>query len=154
MHISWLQLPRWRAVNWALRNVVAQFLRQAMPLFLLICLVATLLDYYGVINYICHLLAPAAQFFHLPAEVLPGIVFSLLRKDGLLVLNQDNGLILHSLNLVQLTIVIWLASTLMACLVTMITIAREISFVFSAGLAWKQASTSLLIAALVSLTLN
>ncbi|MBK0093598.1 ferrous iron transporter B [Erwinia sp. S63] len=154
MHISWLQLPRWRAVNWALRNVVAQFLRQAMPLFLLICLAATLLNYYGIIDNICYLLAPAAQFFHLPAEALPGIVFSLLRKDGLLVLNQDNGLILHSLSLVQLIIVVWLASTLMACLVTIITIAREVSCFFAASLVGKQACTSLLIAALISLTLT
>ena len=154
LHASWLQLPRWRAVNWALKNAIAQFLRQAMPLFLLICLAAALLDYYGVIDNICYVLAPAAQLFHLPADVLPGIVFSLLRKDGLLVMNEDNGLLLHNLNPIQLTIVIWLASTLMACLVTIITIAREISYAFAAGLVGKQAFTSLLIAALVSLTMK
>ena len=154
LHTSWLQLPRWRTVNWVLRNVVAQFLCQAMPLFLLICLAATLLDYYGAINNISHLLESAAQIFHLPVEVLPGIIFSLIRKDGLLVLNQDNGLFLHSLRPIQLSITIWLGSTLMACLVTITTISREISCAFAAGLVMKQACTSLLIAALASLILK
>lgn len=151
---GWLQWPRWRTVSWMLKNVVTQFLLQAMPLFLIICVAASLLNYFSVIDAICAYLAPLAHAFNLPEPVIPGIIFSLLRKDGLMVLNQDGGTLIQSLSLTQLILVIWLASTLMACLVTILTIAREISWRFAAEVVSKQALSSLLVAALISLTLT
>lgn len=151
--LTWLQFPRWRAVRWALENVIVQFLRQAMPLFLAICIIASFLDYFGVIETLCRIFSPGILYFHLPPEALPGILFSLLRKDGLLILNQDSGNMLHSLNLMQLTMLVWISSTLMACLVTITTIGREVSWRFAASLVIKQALTSLLIAVLISFTM-
>ncbi|EPY9770970.1 TPA: ferrous iron transporter B [Klebsiella variicola] len=152
--LTWLQWPRWRAVKWSLKNMVMQFILQAMPIFIGICLVASVLDYYSIIDSLCHFLSPIAQLFHLPQQVMPGIIFSLLRKDGLMVLNQDNGTLIRSLNSGQLMLLVWLASTLMACLVTVITIGREISWRFATRLIIKQLISSLAVAVLFSLTLS
>ncbi|MBL1541335.1 ferrous iron transporter B, partial [Klebsiella pneumoniae] len=43
--LTWLQWPRWRNVTWMLKNILRQFITQAMPLFLIICIVAGMLDY-------------------------------------------------------------------------------------------------------------
>ncbi|MBK5016725.1 nucleoside recognition domain-containing protein [Pantoea sp. S62] len=148
---GWLQWPRWRALRWSVKNSLSQFLLQAMPLFLIICVTGGLLDYLTIIDALSHALAPVAAFFHLPAEVLPGIIFSLIRKDGLMVLNQDSGALIQALTLPQLILLVWIASTLMACLVTILTIAREISWRFAARLAAKQAVSSLVTAMAMTL---
>ena len=148
---GWLQRPRWRAVRWTVKNTLSQFLLQAMPLFLLICIVGSLLDYLDLIAALSDVLSPVAALFYLPAEVVPGILFSLIRKDGLMVLNQDGGALVHALTLTQLILLVWIASTLMACLVTVLTIAREISWLFAARLAAKQAVSSLFTAMMIAL---
>ncbi|WP_240155357.1 nucleoside recognition domain-containing protein [Candidatus Pantoea multigeneris] len=131
-----------------------QFILQAMPIFIGICLMASVLDYYAIIDSLCHFLSPVAQLFHLPQQVMPGIIFSLLRKDGLMVLNQDNGTLIRSLNSGQLMLLVWLASTLMACLVTVMTIGREVSWRFATGIIIKQLISSLAVAVLFSLTIR
>lgn len=103
---GWLQWPRWRALRWSLKNSLSQFFLQAMPLFLIICVVGSLLDYLTIIDVLSHALAPVAAFFHLPAKVLPGIIFSLIRKDGLMVLNQDSDTLIQALTLSQLILLV------------------------------------------------
>ncbi|HBS5820990.1 TPA: ferrous iron transporter B [Klebsiella variicola] len=149
--LTWLQWPRLRNVTWMLRNILRQFLMQAMPLFLIICLVAGIFDYTGITRWLSDATAPLLHLFKLPTELMPGIIFSLLRKDGLMVLNQDGGTVLQSLSTPQLLLLVWLASTLMTCLVTVFTIAREINWRFAATIAGRQALTSLAVALGISL---
>ncbi|KGD72142.1 GTP binding protein [Tatumella morbirosei] len=149
--LTWLQWPRWRNVTWMLKNILRQFMTQAMPLFLMICIVAGILDYAGVTRWLSESMAPLLHLFKLPAALMPGIIFSLLRKDGLMVLNQGGGSLIQSLSSSQLLLLVWLASTLTACLVTILTIAREINWRFAAGIAGKQALTSLAVALGISL---
>ncbi|MBJ3814710.1 ferrous iron transporter B [Shimwellia pseudoproteus] len=149
--LTWLQWPRLRNVVWMLKNILRQFLLQAMPLFLIICLIAQGLDYTGITRWLSDTSAPLLHLLHLPAELMPGIIFSLFRKDGLMVLNQDGGSVLQSLSTPQLLLLIWLASTLMACLVTVFTIAREINWRFAALIVARQALSSLAVALMISL---
>ena len=147
---TWLQWPRWRNVTWMLKNILRQFITQAMPLFLIICSVAGMLDYAGITRWVSETTAPLLHLFKLPAELMPGIIFSLLRKDGLMVLNQDGGSLIQSLSTSQLLLLVWLASTLMACLVTVFTIAREINWRFAVAVAGKQVLSSLVVALVIS----
>lgn len=148
--LTWLQWPRWRNVTWMLKNILRQFITQPMPLFLIICIVAGMLDYAGSTRWLSETTAPLLHLFKLPAELIPGIIFSLLRKDGLMVLNQDGGSLIQSLSTSQLLLLVWLASTLMACLVTVFTIAREINWRFAAAVAGKQILSSLMVALVIS----
>jgi Fe2+ transport system protein B len=141
---SFLQWPRWEAVRWRLRAVTRQFLWQAMPIFLAICLVAAFLEETGLLSRLASTLSAAMAVFDLPADVAPGIVFSILRKDGLLVLNQGEGDLLQNLSAVQVFVVVWLASTLTACLVTLWTVGRELGVIFALTIAGRQALTALI----------
>ncbi|HGW4084014.1 TPA: hypothetical protein ACNIDP_001820 [Klebsiella michiganensis] len=65
--------------------------------------------------------------------------------------DQNGGSVLQSLSTPQLLLLVWLASTLMACLVTVFTIAREINWRFAAAIAGKQVLSSLVVALVISL---
>lgn len=141
---AFLQRPTWRAVWWRVKAAVGQFLKQAMPIFILICLVAALLEHVGVIGWLAAMVAPVMGWFHLPGEVAPGILFSILRKDGLLTLNSGDGALLATLGAGQVFVLVWLASTFTACLVTLWTIRRELGWQFAGAVAGRQAVTSVL----------
>jgi Fe2+ transport system protein B len=141
---AFLQRPSWRAVWWRVKAAVGQFLKQAMPLFILICLVAALLEHAGVMDRLAAVVAPVMGWFHLPGEVAPGILFSIFRKDGLLTLNSGDGALLATLGAGQVFVLVWLASTFTACLVTLWTIRRELGWQFAGAVAGRQAVTSVL----------
>lgn len=140
---TFLQKPCLRAVSWRVRTVIKQFLLQAMPIFIAICLTATVLQLTGILGWVSKVAGPALQWFHLPAEAASGVIFSILRKDGLLTLNQGEGGFLQSLHAGQVFVLVYLASTLTACLVTLWTVRKELGWSFASSLAGKQAFTSL-----------
>jgi Fe2+ transport system protein B len=120
-----------------------QFLIQAMPIFIGICVVASLLEQTGVLSVLTRTLTPLLAIFHLPGDAAGGILFSILRKDGLLLLNRDQGSFIADLSGGQLFILVYLASTLTACLVTMWTVRKELGAAFAAQLTGRQLLTSL-----------
>jgi Fe2+ transport system protein B len=133
------------------KAALGQFLKQAMPIFIVICLAAALLEHFGVIARITAGVAPLLGLFHLPGEAAPGILFSILRKDGLLTLNSGDGALLSTLSAGQLFVLVWLASTFTACLVTLWTVRKELGWSHAALLAGRQALTSLASAWLIAL---
>jgi Fe2+ transport system protein B len=139
---AFLQAPSVRAVAWRVGVVLKQFLLQAMPIFLALCLVSAALEYAGAMTVIAKVFAPLMGLFRLPAEVSLPVVLSVLRKDGMLVLNTSNGALLRSLSGGQLFVVVYLASTLTACLVTLSTVRRELGWRVAGTLAGRQALTS------------
>jgi len=147
---AFLQWPSARAIAWRVRAAVKQFLWQAMPVFLLICAVSALLDHVGLITRAAAWIAPALSWLHLPSEAAPALLFSLLRKDGLLVLNSGDGSLLASLTAAQIFLLVWLASTLSSCLVTLWTVKKELGWRALASLAGRQALVSLASAYLLS----
>lgn len=148
--MAYLQWPSWRGVAWRLRAVLAQFLKQAMPVFLLICVVASLLDGAGALQALASLLRAPLAALGLPADAATGVVFSILRKDGLLALNQGQGALLARLDAAQVFVLVWLASTCSACLVTLWTVGRELGARHAGSLAARQAATSVLTAWLLA----
>jgi len=151
---AFLHFPKPRALWWRVKAVLRQFLLQAMPIFLIICIVAALLDTTGVLGWLANTIAPALKIFHLPGEVAPAILFSILRKDGLLTINHGEGAFAAALTSGQVFTLVWLAGTLTACLVTLWTIRKELGWRTALSLAGKQATTSLAVAALLSLILH
>ena len=147
---SFLQAPSLRAVWWQVKAALKQFLLQAMPIFILICLVAALLEYVGVIAWMSALIEPALSLFALPGAVAPGILFSILRKDGLLTLNSGDGALISAMSAGQIFVLVWLASTFTACLVTLWTVRRELGWQHAFTLAGRQALTSLVSAFILS----
>jgi Fe2+ transport system protein B len=139
---AFLQWPSARAIWWRVRTVRKQFLLQAMPVFLLICLVAAAMESAGVMRWLCEVTAPVWSWFRLPPEVAPGVLFSVLRKDGLLTLNQGEGGLLRTLDVGQTLVLVWLASTFSACLVTLWTVGRELGARQALRVAGRQALTA------------
>jgi ferrous iron transport protein B len=140
---AFLQRPSMQAVGWRMRSALWQFLLQAMPIFILICVVAALLEHWGVIAWLSAVCAPGLALFGLPEESAAGIMFSILRKDGLLTLNMNEGGLLGQMGAGQIFVLVWLASTLTACLVTLWTVRRELGWRFAAQVGGRQAATSL-----------
>jgi Fe2+ transport system protein B len=147
---SFLQKPSLRAVWWRVKAALGQFLKQAMPIFIAICLAAALLEHLGVIAWITAGVAPVMRLFRLPGEAAPGILFSILRKDGLLTLNGDDGALLATLGVGQVFVLVWLASTFTACLVTLWTVRKELGWIFAAKIAGRQMLTSIISAWLIA----
>lgn len=79
------------------------------------------------------------------------VVLSVFRKDGMLLLNTSEGALLRSLSSGQLFVVVYLASTLTACVVTLWTVRRELGFRLAGKLAGCQALTSVVSAWLFGL---
>jgi len=141
---AFLQPPTPGAIAWRTLGTCKQFLWQAMPIFLLTCVVAAILQTVGLLERVSTLFAGALHWFGLPADVAPGILFSVMRKDGILVLNQDEGAVLDALTPGAIFVTVFLASTLSACLVTLWTIGRELGWKTAGMVAARQALTSLL----------
>jgi len=148
---TYVQKPGLRAVSWRVRTVIKQFLFQAMPIFIAICLTAAILQLTGALNWLSRIAGPVLQLFQLPAEAAGAVIFSVLRKDGLLILNQGEGGFLQSLHAGQIFVLVYLASTLTACLVTLWTVRKELGWSFAASLTGKQAVTSLVSTGIIML---
>ena len=151
---AFLQAPRPRAIAWRVRGALHQFLFSAMPVFLLICLVGAALQQAGWIHPTAKLLAPLLSLLSLPTEAAAPLLFSIIRKDGLLTINQDGGTLLASLSAGQVFLFVWLCSTFTSCLVTLWTIRRELGLPTALRLAGRQALTSLGTTGLLALILN
>jgi len=150
---AFLQKPRWSAVWWRVRTVLRQFLLQAMPIFLIICVTAALLEHMGAVDALVSMTTPAMGFLGLPPDVAPGIIFSILRKDGLLTLHQDGGALLQSLSVGDLFVTAYLASTLTACLVTLWAVRRELGAWPAFAIAGRQATTALVTTGFLTIVL-
>ncbi|MEM7801774.1 MAG: nucleoside recognition domain-containing protein [Chloroflexota bacterium] len=150
---AFLQKPSWRAVLWRVQAVLKQFLWEAMPIFLLMCAIGATLAYAGLLDWLAEGLSPLMGLFGLPGAVAPGVIFAIVRKDGLLILNQGEGALLASLSAVQIFVLVYLASTLTACLVTLWTVHRELGTQVALKIAGRQALTSLVSTFILGLVL-
>ncbi|MFB5663129.1 nucleoside recognition domain-containing protein [Alteribacillus sp. HJP-4] len=151
---SFLQWPTFSGVKYRVISVLKQFIMQAMPIFLLICVIASLLDYVHVLSLFTSLVAPVLQLFGLPGEAGSGLVFSMIRKDGILLFNEGNGALLTELSTATVFLLVYLASTLSACLVTIWAIAKELKKKAAVHIFVKQMVTSIISAALLLLIIR
>ncbi|WP_263707778.1 FeoB small GTPase domain-containing protein [Shouchella tritolerans] len=152
--LPYLQGMNWKGFWWKVSSVMKQFLLQAMPIFLAICLVASVFETIGMLSIFSWLALPLLSLFSLPVEAALGLIFSFIRKDGLLVLNEGQGSLLMEMSIAQVFILVYLASTLSACLVTLWTISKETSWKTALSIGWKQMLTSVISAAVVAVGLS
>ena len=124
---SFLQWPSINSIVREARGTIHQFFMQAIPVFLLICIVASILTQSGLMKLGSEFLSPVMQLFNLPADTALVILLSSMRKDGIFLLASDSPSAL-SLTIPQILTAVYLAGVLLPCLVTVLTIGREISW--------------------------
>lgn len=74
--------------------------------------------------------------FRLPAEAALPVVLASIRKDGILLFTEPN--VLGALTPLQILTAVYLAGVILPCLVTLLTIVREVSWRFALKLLSQQ----------------
>ncbi len=138
-----MQWPTFGSLWREARGTVEQFFRQAMPIFVLICIVASLLTWFGILDACSHVLGPTMAIFNLPPRAALPVVLASIRKDGI-VLFAANGDSALSMSASQVLTAVYLAGVLFPCLVTALTIGRETSWVLVGKLLVRQAAFAMI----------
>ncbi|WP_159462212.1 FeoB small GTPase domain-containing protein [Halobacillus sp. Marseille-P3879] len=152
--LPYLQPVTWRGTVFRLKGILKQFIAQAMPIFITICLTASVLNYLEIMKGLAYLISPLLTLLSLPADVAPGVIFSIFRKDGMMVLNEGEGSLLQNLEIWQLFITVYLASTLSSCLVTLFSIYKEMGGTHAFKVLGKQMITSIISTFLLTMILT
>lgn len=139
---NFLEWPRFSAVWREARGTLRGFFVQALPVFFAITILASLLDYCGVLTAFSGVLAPLMGLFHLPADAALPVILASIRKDGILLLAE--GDLAKKLSAGQILTGVYLAGTLFPCLVTVLSIGREMKARFALRLLVRQAGASLI----------
>lgn len=145
---AFLVRPRWRDVRREATTTLHHAAGRALPTFLAIAAVASLLAEAGVLDRAARVAAPLLAGLRLPADAALPIVLASVRKDGALLLAPTADV----LDAGQLLAALLLAGALLPCLVTAWTIAREQPLATTARLLGRQAVLALTLAAAVSWT--
>lgn len=145
---AFLEWPRADRVWQEARGTLAQFFQLAIPLFLVISAIASLLDWLGATAAIAAAIGPGMTLFNLPAEAAVPVVLASIRKDGILLFAEPH--LAGRMTDGQLLTGVYLAGVLLPCVVTAFTIATEQSPRFVFKLLIKQASAALLFSLLLS----
>ena len=144
---SFLVWPSCAATLAEARGTVWEFFRTALPTFLAIAVVASLLDWSGLLDAAGVLLAPAMALIALPADAAMPIVLAAVRKDGILLLAEAGTV--ASLSATQLLVATFLAGTVLPCLVSAITIGRELGLRFAGRLVARQSAFAITVSVVV-----
>jgi Fe2+ transport system protein B len=145
---TFLQLPSLAASAREARVVLGHFFVRALPVFCLITLVASVAAYWGVVDAAAQVTASLMKVFRMPAESALPIVMASVRKDGILLFLNRDGL-RTPLSAGQLLTGTYLAGVLFPCLVTLLTISREQSKAFALRLLFRQAAAASLFAVIL-----
>ncbi|MEM6839685.1 MAG: nucleoside recognition domain-containing protein [Cyanobacteria bacterium P01_C01_bin.120] len=134
---TFLEMPRWSAIWRETQGTLHQFFTNAIPIFLVITVIASVLDWLGLITMLAGWINPLMGLFGLPPEAAVPVILASIRKDGLLLFAEPDTLAV--LTPLQILTGVYLAGVLLPCLVTALTIAREQSVRFAVGLMARQA---------------
>jgi ferrous iron transport protein B len=137
---TFLEWPRWSSIWRESRTTVIHFFRKAVPIFIGITAIASVLGWLGAITHVAGVLAPLMALFGLPPEAALPVVMASIRKDGILLFAEKSTL--ATLSAGQVLTAVYLAGVLLPCLVTAFTIAREQSKRFLLALVARQALTA------------
>ena len=143
-----LEWPKLTAIWREAKSTIVSFCKNALPIFVLICVVASLLEWVGILNAFATLLSPVMQLFRLPAEAALPVVMASIRKDGILLFARQDSL--GAMTNGQLLTAVYLAGVLLPCLVTALTIAKEQSLRFAGQLLVQQAVAAILFSLLLA----
>jgi len=136
-----VSLPNWRDSLQDALEELQQFAQTAVPIFVAICFFTGLLAWSGILAQGTRLLTPLMALFNLPGEAVTAVVLGSVRKDGIAVglLNQEAGVLSVALDTpVQVLTAVYLAGVLLPCIVTVVTIIREMRWKFALTLCLRQ----------------
>ena len=139
---AFLEFPRWSVIWREAKSTIQQFLFNAIPIFVIITIIASLLNWLGVIATLANIINPLMGWFNLPPEASLPIVLASIRKDGLLLFAEPETLAM--LTPLQVLTGVYLAGVLLPCLVTLLTIMQEKSSQFALLLLGKQAIAAII----------
>ena len=152
---EFIQWPTLSSIFYEMAGLVREFFKVAFPIFILICLIAGVLDWLGVISLLSIGLEPVMALFNLPPEAATSVILGSIRKDGIAIglLNPAwDGLKVPITSQVQVLTVVYLAGVLLPCLVTLFTIMREISVRFALKLVARQMAAAVLFSLVLAWT--
>jgi ferrous iron transport protein B len=136
-----LEAPSAGAVWREARATIRGFFVTAVPVFLVIAAVASLLHLWGVLEWAATVINPAMALFGLPSAAALPVVLASIRKDGILLF--DSSAVLDVITPGQLLVGVFLAGVLLPCIVTAWTVWRESSGRFVAKMMARQAVAAL-----------
>jgi ferrous iron transport protein B len=145
---TFLSWPTWEATWQEARSTLSHVTLKALPIFVGITVLASLLAAFGAIDAVARVLDPVLTALRLPAEAAVPVALASVRKDGLLLLAEPGTV--AAMDSAQLLAALVLAGALVPCLVTATTIARERGARVAGRLLVRQALGALLLAAGVS----
>lgn len=138
-----LHRPTFGVIVREIRQTLSDFFRMALPIFIGICFTAGILQWLGALAWLTGLLAPVMAAFNLPPEAAVAVVLGSVRKDGLaigLLDSEWNALKVPMDAPLQILTAVYLAGVLLPCLVTVVTVVREMRFGFAFKMVGRQAA--------------
>lgn len=150
-----LKYPNWITISNEIKDTLKEFIKLALPIFILICFVSTILNLVGFLNLVAYILSPIMTLFNLPADSALSVVLGSIRKDGIAVglLNSDwNSLKVNITNPAQILTIVYLASVLLPCIVTLFTIVKEMKIKFALKMLLKQATLAIVCSLIIAWT--
>ncbi|NEO67991.1 nucleoside recognition domain-containing protein [Moorena sp. SIO3H5] len=145
---AFLEFPDSSVIWREAKSTINQFLFNAIPIFLVITVIASLLNWLGTIAALANIINPLMGLFNLPTEASLPIILASIRKDGLLLFAEPETLAM--LTPLQVLTGVYLAGVLLPCLVTLLTITREQSLRFALLLLSRQAITAIFFSLLLA----
>ncbi|ARJ50775.1 nucleoside recognition domain-containing protein [Staphylococcus lutrae] len=145
--------PSFRRTVFEMWGSVRMFILQALPIFIAICFLASSLALTPLLEGVSQLFIPILNLLQLPHELSPGLLFSMIRKDGMLLFNLDHGSIIQKVSAIQLLVLVFFSSTFTACSVTMTMVLRQLGIREGCRMILRQMVTSLIIVVLCGILL-
>ncbi|MCZ2499708.1 ferrous iron transporter B, partial [Xylophilus sp. Kf1] len=137
---------------------IQMFIVQALPIFIGICLIVSLLSLTSILTFISNAFIPLLWLLDVPTtQLAPGILFSMIRKDGMLLFNMNGGTLIQRLSAFQLLLLVFFSSTFTTCSVTMTMLMRRLGSILGIKMIMKQMVSSticvtILVIAMLSIT--
>jgi len=142
-----LRRPDGRGILRDMGQSLRDFANMALPVFVGICFVAGLLQWSGALAVLTLWCAPVMALFRLPPEASLAVVLGSVRKDGLAIGLLDSEWQALKVPMdapLQVLTAVYLAGVLLPCLVTLLTVAREMRPGFALKMVGRQAGYAVL----------
>ncbi len=110
-----LHMPNIRQMLLQMWQNIQMFIVQALPIFITICLIVSILSLTPILNVLSQIFTPILSLLGISSELSPGILFSMIRKDGMLLFNLHQGALLQGMTATQLLLLVFFSSTFTAC---------------------------------------
>ena len=80
--------------------------RSSATYFITICLIVSILSLTPILNVLSQIFTPILSLLGISSELSPGILFSMIRKDGMLLFNLHQGALLQGMTATQLLLLV------------------------------------------------